>query len=125
MRRILPLLVLLLLIAAPAAAQVKSPFASGLNFTQADIDAILAATKPFFADAPAEVGAQRGWNNPASGLSGTARYEGENEMNDSPCRKIHHLVRNEKTNRVYEFRIDRCQAADGSWQIVAGAWMAS
>ncbi len=125
MRRLLPLLALLFLVAAPATAQVKSPFASGLTFTQADIDAILAATKPFFEVEPAEIGAQRSWNNPASQLSGTARYEGENEMNDRPCRKIHHLVRNERTDRVYEFRIDRCRAADGSWQVVAGAWMAS
>lgn len=125
MRRLLPLLALLVLVAAPATAQVKSPFASGLNFTQADIDAILAATKPFFQAEPVEVGIQRSWNNPASQLSGTARYEGENQMNDRPCRQIHHLVRNEKTNRVYEFRIDRCLAADGSWQISAGAWTAS
>ncbi len=125
MRSLLTSLVLVILLAAPAAAQVKSPFASGLNFTQADINAILAATKPFFQPDPPEVGIQRSWNNPESGLSGTARYEGENDLNDRPCRQIHHLIRNEKNNRVYEFRIERCQATDGSWQITASAWMAS
>lgn len=112
-----------LLLAAPAAAQIKNPFASGLAFTQADVDAILAATKPFFAEGPPEVGAEQSWSNPESGLSGTARYEGQNEMNDRPCRQINHLVLNEKNKRTYEFRIDRCRSDAGDWEIVAGAWM--
>ncbi len=113
------------LAAAPAQAQVKSPFASGLSFSQADVDAILAATKPFFAEWPPEVGAEQSWSNAESGLSGSARYEGENEMNDRPCRQIRHIVLNEKTKRTYEFRIDRCKNDAGDWVVVAGAWMQS
>ncbi len=116
-------ILLVAFVSAPAQAQVKSPFASGLSFTQADVDAILAATKPFFAKWPPEVGAEQSWSNPASGLSGSARYEGKNQMNDRPCRQIRHIVLNEKTKKTYEFRIDHCQDEAGDWVVVAGAWM--
>ncbi len=124
MLRLLIALALSAFLVHPAAAQVKSPFASGIAFTEADVGAILAATQPFFESDPPELGTQRSWNNPESGLSGTARYEGQNEANGRPCRQIHHIILNQKTDKTYEFRVDRCKADDGTWQMVASAWMA-
>jgi len=115
----------LLAVVPVAAAEVDSPFGSGLVFRASDVAAISEATKPFFQKEAAEPGSQRSWSNAMSGLSGTARYEGANAMGGRACRQVRHIIRNAETDRTYEYRVDRCLGADGTWTIAAAAWMAN
>jgi surface antigen len=100
-------------------------FPSGLPevpLTQQDYDEMSAARQPLLTDDSLPIGTTREWNNAKSGNHGTiqllGRFEYTYQGSKLPCRKLRYHVVTKDIADPYNFILNRCKFADGSWKIL-------
>lgn len=113
---------------APTAANAQS-YSSydmsglfGAKLSNHDLKAMDEAALPLLNDDSVALGTSRDWNNPGSGDHGTVRlqkrFEYTYEGNKLPCREIRYHVQSSGNADPYNFKLNRCKVADGSWKIL-------
>jgi hypothetical protein len=101
-----------------------NPFGpSGLPLTTEDFNIMATTDEPLLNDDTLPIGASRLWSNPKSGDQGTTtllgRFEYDFEGNKLPCRKLGYDFKIPNLAVPYNFTIDRCRVADGTWKILS------
>lgn len=90
--------------------------------TKEDLREIAAAYQPLLTDDSLPIGTTREWNNEQSGNHGNIqlmkRFEYEYEGNKLPCRQLRYHLRFKGAADPYNFMLNRCKVADGSWKIL-------
>ena len=99
---------------------LAGPFA--VRLTHHDLKAMRAAAQPLLDDDSLPIGATREWNNPESGDHGTIqllkRFEYEYQGTKLPCREIRYHIQVTGNADPYNYKLNRCKVADGSWKIL-------
>jgi surface antigen len=94
----------------------------GVRLSNHDLKAMAAAAQPLLDDDSLALGTSRDWSNPESGDHGTIqlqkRFEYTYEGNKLPCRELRYHVQTTGNADPYNFKLDRCKAADGAWKIL-------
>ena len=103
---------------APSALALNPFEKSTFDLDQSDLEAIQAATQPYFDDDTVAPGTVREWSNAETGNSGTATLLERFEHDGMPCRRIQHDITIEDVADKFRYIIDRCQVADGSWKLL-------
>lgn len=109
---------------APTASYADAdPWQQGLvPLTHHDYKVMDAARKPLLIDDSLPIGATREWINPRSGNHGTIqlmkRFEYEYQGSKLPCRELRYHVVVKGNADPYNFTLNRCKVADGSWKIL-------
>jgi len=97
---------------------LSGPLGGRLNHH--DLKAMAAADQPLLTDDTLALGATREWSNPASGDHGTVqlvkRFEYTYEGNKLPCRELRYHTVLANTADPYNYTLNRCKVADGSWK---------
>lgn len=87
-----------------------------------DLKAMTKATQPLLDDGSLPIGATREWSNPESGDHGTIqlmrRFEYEYQGTKLPCRELRYHIQVTGNADPYNYKLDRCKVADGSWKIL-------
>ena len=95
---------------------------SGIRLTHHDLKAMTAGAQPLLDDDSLPIGATREWNNPQSGDHGTIqllkRFEYEYQGSKLPCREIRYHIQVTGNADPYNYKLNRCKVADGSWKIL-------
>lgn len=125
------LLIASLLAAATAAAAVPAqayvPFVwlvtgnnnflfDGLDLNEADRTMAMDSQASLLANADAKPGTAIAWANAQSGNSGSVVYVTSFDYSGMPCRGLEHRVRQRGFSDSMNYRIAKCQAADGVWK---------
>jgi hypothetical protein len=127
MRSTLKLLLLACLLSIPAQGSFADSFGYfdtsgplGGRVSHHDLKAIDAATTPLLADDSLPIGTTRDWSNPGSGDHGTVqllrRFEYDYEGTKLPCREIRYHMQLTGNADPYNYKLNRCKVADGSWK---------
>ena len=94
----------------------------GLALTKQDLQLMSAVVQPLLNDDSLPIGASRDWSNAKSGNQGTIqllkRFEYDYQGSKLPCREIRYHLRVSGSTDPYNFKLDRCRVADGSWKIL-------
>jgi surface antigen len=94
----------------------------GIALTKHDLQVMSAAARPLLTDDSLPIGATREWSNAKSGNRGTIqllrRFEYEYQGSKLPCREIRYHLRTKGTADPYNYKLNRCRVADGSWKIL-------
>lgn len=97
---------------------LSGPLGGRLNHH--DLKAMAAADEPLLTDDTLPIGATREWSNPESGDHGTVqlvkRFEYTYEGNKLPCRELKYHTILSNTADPYNYTLNRCKVADGSWK---------
>jgi surface antigen len=107
----------LLLLGAPATAQLGSFTKSGLELTTEDWQMLEAAAAKLYLPDEAQVGAVESWSNVESGNSGSIQLLQTGAYQGMPCRKLQHQIEVRNVADPYRFIVDRCKTPDGSWKV--------
>lgn len=99
------------------------PWGQGeVRLTHHDYKAMEAARQPLLTDDSLPIGAIREWSNAQSGNHGTIqllkRFEYEYQGSKLPCRELRYHVVTKDNADPYNFTLNRCKVADGSWKIL-------
>jgi surface antigen len=94
----------------------------GVALTKQDLQEMSAVAKPLLNDDSLPIGVTREWSNAKSGNRGTIqllkRFEYEYKGSKLPCREIRYHLRAKGSADPYNYRLNRCRLADGSWKIL-------
>lgn len=94
----------------------------GERLNHHDLKAIAKATQPLLDDDSLPIGTTREWSNPASGDHGTIqllkRFEYKYEGSNLPCRELRYHVQVTTNGDPYNYELNRCKVADGTWKIL-------
>lgn len=127
MRSTSKLLLLACLLSIPAYASFADSFGYfdtsgplGGRLSHHDLKAIDKATIPLLTDDSLAIGTSRDWSNPGSGDHGTVqlqrRFEYDYEGTKLPCREIRYHIELTSNADPYNYKLNRCKVADGSWK---------
>jgi surface antigen len=107
----------LLLVAAPAAAQLMGPlWETNVALTRGDLDMIRATLAGKIHGHPAGTTAR--WQNPVSGNSGKITLLRVFEQNGERCERIqYHNYARERWRPNDHFTLTSCRQPDGSWKL--------
>jgi surface antigen len=96
------------------------PVPNGARVSHHDLKAMTAAAQPLLNDDTLPIGVTRDWSNPESGDHGTVqllrRFEYEYEGSKLPCREIRYHIQVTGSADPYNYKLNRCKVADGSWK---------
>jgi surface antigen len=96
------------------------PVPVGARVSHHDLKAMTAATQPLLDDDSLPIGTTREWSNPESGDHGTVqllrRFEYEYQGSKLPCREITYHIQVTGSADPYNYKLNRCKVADGSWK---------
>ena len=99
---------------------LSGPLGGRLN--NHDLKAMEKAEQPLLADDTLPIGETRDWSNPESGDHGTVqlvkRFEYNYEGSKLPCRELRYHAVLANTADPYNYTLNRCKVADGSWKIL-------
>jgi surface antigen len=94
----------------------------GVALTKQDLQVMSAEVQPLLNDDSLPIGTTREWSNAKSGNRGTIqllkRFEYEYQGSKLPCREIRYHLRTKGTADKYNYKLNRCKVADGSWKIL-------
>ena len=87
-----------------------------------DLKAMARVTQPLLDDSSLPIGTTREWSNPGSGDQGTIqllrRFEYEYQGSKLPCRELRYHIQVTGDADPYNYKLNRCKVADGSWKIL-------
>jgi surface antigen len=85
-----------------------------------DLKAMEKTAQPLLDDGSLPIGATGEWSNPQSGDHGTIqllkRFEYEYQGSKLPCRELKYHIQVTGDADPYNYRLNRCKVADGSWK---------
>ncbi len=111
-------------VSSPSRAQsysyLESIFPPGARLSNHDLKAMGRSAEPLLEDETLPIGTSRDWSNPESGDHGTIqlvrRFEYSYEGSKLPCRELLYHVQVTGSADPYNYRLNRCKVADGSWK---------
>jgi surface antigen len=111
-----PVLIVVLLIAASARAQLLPTWETAITLTQQDLDMIHNAVTNQVHGKP--LGTTASWSNPASGNSGTAKLVKKLVRKRQQCEDIEYVIQS-KGPPIYaeHYHFTSCLQPDGTWKI--------
>ena len=97
-------------------------FLPGARLSHHDLKAMAKAAQPLLDDDTLPINTKRDWNNPESGDHGTVeltrRFEYDYEGTKLPCRELLYHIQVAASADPYNYKLNRCKVADGSWKIL-------
>jgi surface antigen len=91
-------------------------FLNDLDLSDADRTLATDSQASLLADAAARPGTAVAWANAKSGNSGVVVFIKSFDYHGLPCRGLEHRVRQRGLSDPINFRIAKCQVADGTWK---------
>jgi surface antigen len=103
-------------------AQMYPYSLTDVPLTKLDLQDMAAAYQPLLNDDSLPIGTKREWSNSESGNSGTVqllkRFDYKYQGTPLPCRELrYHVIFKDRVD-PYNFKLNRCKVADGSWKIL-------
>jgi hypothetical protein len=90
--------------------------------TKDDLQEIAKTYQPLLNDDSLPIGTTHEWTNKISGNGGTIqlvkRFKYDYQGSELPCRELRYHVLFKNNSDPYNFTLNRCKIADGSWKIL-------
>src|SRR5689334_5758927 len=118
LRAIAAAVIVCMLAATPALAQMWYLFPEGFSLSKEDIDVARNTANQLLAIDPPAIGRSVTWSNPKSGAHGTIILESASEVRGLPCRRIRYLIVAPGTSSALELAERICRTPDGSWKFL-------